>query len=84
MMSFPHHATPEAAMTAILKTFTFAGVHFMVAFSVAYLLTGSIAVSGALALCEPACNTIAYYVHERVWSAATEGRGGRSGRRAFA
>ncbi|MDQ8020775.1 MAG: DUF2061 domain-containing protein [Moraxellaceae bacterium] len=49
------------------KTFTFAAVHFSVAFTVAYLLTGSIAVSSALALVEPACNTVAYYFHERIW-----------------
>ncbi len=55
-------------MTELTKTFTFACVHFSVAFTVAYLLTGSIAISGALALLEPACNTVAYYFHERAWA----------------
>ena len=50
------------------KTMTFAAVHFSVAFSVAYILTGSIAIGGAIALVEPAVNTIAYYFHEKVWS----------------
>lgn len=54
-------------MTELIKTLTFAGVHFTVAFSVAYALTGSVAVSSALALVEPTCNTFAYYLHERVW-----------------
>lgn len=49
------------------KTVTFAVVHFAVAFSVAYVLTGSIAISGAVALVEPLCNTIAYHFHEKVW-----------------
>lgn len=49
------------------KTMTFAFMHFVVAFSVTYLLTGSIAVGGAVALVEPAINTIAFYFHERVW-----------------
>ena len=54
-------------MTDLIKTMTFAGIHVTVAFSVAYALTGSIAVSSALALVEPTCNTFAYYLHERVW-----------------
>ena len=51
----------------VVKTMTFACVHFTVAFSIAYLLTGSVALSGALALIEPMANTVAYYLHERVW-----------------
>jgi uncharacterized membrane protein len=46
---------------------SFALVHFLVAFSMAYLLTGSIAISSALALVEPLVNMLAYYVHERIW-----------------
>lgn len=70
-------------MTALIKTITFAGVHFVVAFTVAYALTGSIAISGALALLEPACNTVAYFLHEQVWTTVQERR--RTGeRRAYA
>ena len=49
------------------KTLTFACVHFTVAFTVGYLLTGSVVIGGAIALVEPACNTFAYYWHERIW-----------------
>ena len=49
------------------KTLSFAAVHFTVAFGVGYALTGSVVVGGALALVEPACNTVAYYFHEKVW-----------------
>jgi len=49
------------------KTFTFAIVHFTVAFSVAYVLSGSILIGGAIALVEPLINTIAYFFHEKVW-----------------
>lgn len=49
------------------KTFTFAAVHFSVAFSVAYLMTGSVVVGGAIALVEPAINTVAYHFHELFW-----------------
>ncbi len=50
------------------KTASFAAVHFTVAFSVGYIMTGSIAVGGAIALVEPAVNTVAYFFHEKIWS----------------
>lgn len=49
------------------KTFSFALVHFVVAFSVGFALTGSVAVGGAIALVEPAVNTVAYFFHEKAW-----------------
>ena len=52
---------------AVIKTVTFAIVHFLVAFSIAYLLTGDLGIASALALIEPLANTVAYYFHERVW-----------------
>lgn len=51
----------------MIKTLTFAVLHFTVAFSVAYLLTGDWIVGGAVAIIEPAINTVVYYLHERVW-----------------
>ncbi|MGD8937194.1 MAG: DUF2061 domain-containing protein, partial [Thiogranum sp.] len=42
------------------KTMSFAVVHFTVAFTVGYLMTGSVLVGGAIALVEPAVNTVAY------------------------
>jgi uncharacterized membrane protein len=50
------------------KTISFGAVHMSVAFGVGYAMTGSAAVGGALALVEPAINTVAYYFHEKVWS----------------
>jgi len=50
------------------KTMSFALLHFSVAFTVAYLMSGSLLVGGAIALVEPAINTIAYYFHEKLWS----------------
>lgn len=51
----------------MLKTITFAILHFSVAFTVTYLLTGSIVIGGAIALLEPAINTVVFYFHEKVW-----------------
>ena len=49
------------------KTLTFALVHFTVAFTVAYALSGSLVIGGAIALVEPIINTIAYFFHEKIW-----------------
>lgn len=65
----------------MLKTLSFAAVHFTVAFTIGYLLTGSVLVGGTLALVEPACNTIAYHFHEKVWARmAVRRQGARSWR----
>ena len=53
---------------SLAKTGTFAVVHFMVAFTIAYLLTGSVGIASALALIEPLANTVAYLFHERAWN----------------
>lgn len=52
----------------LTKTLSFAVVHFTVAFSVGYLLTGSVLIGSAIALVEPVVNTIAYYFHEKLWN----------------
>ncbi|WP_407332160.1 DUF2061 domain-containing protein [Enterovibrio sp. 27052020O] len=49
------------------KTASFAVVHFSVAFGVVYLLTGDILIGSVMAMIEPCINTMAYYLHERVW-----------------
>lgn len=49
------------------KTISFAILHFTVAFTVGYLLTGSVMVGGLLAVIEPACNTVVFYFHEKAW-----------------
>lgn len=51
----------------LIKTLSFALVHFTVALLVGWLLTGSFVLASVLALVEPACNTVAYFFHERCW-----------------
>lgn len=51
----------------MIKTLTFAILHFGVAFSVTYLLTGSIGISSTVALVEPLVNTVVFFFHEKVW-----------------
>jgi len=57
------------------KTLSFAIVHFTVAFSLGYLLTGSVLVGGAIALLEPALNTLAFHFHEKAWERWGHGAG---------
>ncbi|MBD9499783.1 DUF2061 domain-containing protein [Pseudomonas sp. PDM17] len=51
----------------MLKTVTFTLMHFMIAFSVAYALTGSITVGGLVAVVEPLCNAVGFHFHEKFW-----------------
>jgi uncharacterized membrane protein len=51
----------------MIKTASFAVVHFSVAFGVAFALTGSVVIGGLVALVEPMVNTVAYHFHEKVW-----------------
>jgi len=56
------------------KTMTFAILHFSVAFTITYLLTGSIVIGGTVALVEPAVNTVVFYFHDKVWKKIESGK----------
>ena len=51
----------------MLKTTTFAIMHFTIAFAVTYAITGDLVLGGLVAVIEPAANTVAYYFHEKIW-----------------
>jgi uncharacterized membrane protein len=51
----------------MLKTITFTLMHFCIAFSVTYALTGSVAVGSLVAAVEPLCNSVGFYLHEKIW-----------------
>lgn len=51
----------------MIKTLTFTAMHITIAFTIVYLMTGSVMVGGAVALVEPLCNSVGYFLHERVW-----------------
>jgi uncharacterized membrane protein len=54
----------------LLKTGSFAALHFGVGFGVAYLISGSLPVALGVALIEPAINTVVFFFHERAWQKA--------------
>jgi uncharacterized membrane protein len=51
----------------LVKTLTFALLHFSVGFGVTFLLTGSVAIATGVALVEPAVNTVVFFFHEKAW-----------------
>lgn len=58
----------KIAMTRdLVKTASFAVLHFSVGFGVTYALTGSLAIATGVALIEPTLNTLVFFFHERVW-----------------
>lgn len=55
-------------MRDVLKTLSFATLHFGVGFTITYLLTGSLTIATGVALLEPTVNTVVFYLHEKVWN----------------
>jgi len=51
----------------LIKTSTFAALHFSVGFGVTFALTGSLVVATGVALIEPAVNTVVFFLHEQAW-----------------
>jgi len=50
-----------------IKTRSFAVIHFSIAFTVTYTLTGDACLGGLIAIIEPGVNSIAYFFHEKAW-----------------
>ncbi len=51
----------------MIKTITFAVIHFSIATLLAFALTGDFLLGSLIAIIEPAVNTVAFYFHEKVW-----------------
>jgi len=56
--------------TDLAKTFTYLTIHLTIGFSVAYVLTGSVALAGGIAIIEPCINAVAFFFHEKAWKRA--------------
>lgn len=54
-------------MRQILKTSTYAVMHFVVAVAVAYGLTQNWQIALGIGFIEPIVQTVAYTIHERMW-----------------
>ena len=51
----------------MVKSGAFGILHLGIAFSVSFVLTGDVAVAGAITLVEPVVNTVAHYFFDRWW-----------------
>ncbi len=51
----------------MVKSAAFGVLHLGIAFSVSFVLTGSVVIAGAITLVEPAVNTVAHYFFDRWW-----------------
>jgi uncharacterized membrane protein len=51
----------------LIKTFTYLAVHLTVAFTIGYIITGSIEIAGMITLIEPCANAVAFFFHEKIW-----------------
>ena len=60
----------------LMKTGTYAAMHFIVAIAVAYALTRNWHVALAVGVVEPMVQTLAFAIHERCWSKAASGAPG--------
>lgn len=69
-MRFRFPPLPRSA----LKTLTYSLMHFTVAISVAYALTGSWKAALAIGMIESLVQTAAYTLHERAWEKAERAR----------
>lgn len=49
------------------KSAVFGVIHLGIAFSLSYMLTGSLAIAGTITLVEPLVNTVAHYFFDRCW-----------------
>lgn len=64
-MSHPH---ASCFKITCMKTGSYAVMHFMVAITVAYLLTQSWKAALAIGIVEPLVQTVAFYFHDRAWN----------------
>ncbi len=55
-------------MQIAMKTTTYSVMHMVVAFAVAYALSGNWRLALSISLVEPFVQTIAYFFHEKLWA----------------
>ena len=62
------HALPRSLKQIALKTVTYGLMHFTVAVTVAFVLTGSLRTALAIGVIEPLVQTVFFTLHDRIWS----------------
>ena len=64
----------ESSRRSIAKTITWRLSGSAATFTIAWLISGDLSVAGPIAVIQLICNTLLYYVHERVWNEIDWGR----------
>ena len=67
------HSHASCFRITCYKTGSYALMHFMVAITVAYLLTRSWKAALAIGIVEPLVQTVAFYFHDRAWNGSGRG-----------
>ncbi len=62
------HSHASCFKITCYKTGSYAAMHFIVAITVAYLLTRDWRAALAIGIVEPLVQTVAFYFHDRAWS----------------
>ena len=62
------HALPRSFKQVAMKTVTYGLMHFAVAVTVAYALTGDIRTALAIGIVEPMVQTVFFTLHDRFWT----------------
>lgn len=68
----------------MLKSAVFGLIHVTIAFTIGYLLTGSVAIAGLMTFLEPLANTVAFYFFDRYWQQRVDRRSAAGPARAAA
>jgi uncharacterized membrane protein len=64
----------DSAVRSLAKTISWRITGSGATFLISYLVSGSFAIAGSIALIQLTANTILYFIHERVWNKITWGR----------
>lgn len=64
----------DTAGRSLFKTISWRITGSSATFMIAYFILGNFSMSGTIAVIQLICNTILYYVHERVWNNIGYGR----------
>ena len=75
-ITYLNNTVSPAVTRQIAKTGSYSIMHLAVAVTVAYVLSGDWRIALGIGIVEPLVQTVAYTIHERVWSKI----GSRSGR----
>lgn len=58
----------ETSTRSIVKTLSWRFTGSFSTFLISYLVSGSLSISGTIAVIQLTANTILYYIHERLWN----------------